>query len=30
MAILEKVQQGGVKQSGGSHSGSGEPEHVSK
>jgi hypothetical protein len=28
-AILEKVQQGGVKQSGGSHSGSGEPEHVS-
>lgn len=30
MAILEKVQQGGVKQSGGSHSGSGEPEHASK
>jgi hypothetical protein len=27
VAILEKVQQGGVKQSGGSHSGSGEPEH---
>lgn len=27
-AVLEKVQQGGVKQSSRSHSGSGEPEHV--